>query len=239
MFEPIYQFLDKIGYPHPIHPTEVHMPIGLVVSALVFFVIALLFKRQALSRTSRHCIILAFIWTFPTMLFGYMDWQHFYAGAWLFPIKMKIILACVLVVLLCVSVVAGRKLGAESKVLLVMYGLCFLTVVALGYFGGQMVYGDRSPHTSLQGYPVGQKIFKADCSGCHPQGGNIINPNLPLKSAPQLADFNTFLAFTRKPSRPDGSKGIMPPFPPSKISDQQERELYDYIVIVLQKAGTP
>jgi uncharacterized membrane protein len=215
------------------------MPIGLVVSALVFCVIALLFKREALARSARYCIILAFIWTFPTMLFGYMDWQHFYAGAWLFPIKMKVILAWALLVLLCVSIIASRKLGAESKAVLVMYGLCSLTVVVLGYFGGQLVYGGRSLHTSLQEYPVGQKIFKDNCSGCHPRGGNIINPNLPMKSAPQLADFNTFLAFTRKPLRPDGSIGIMPPFPASKISDQQQRELYEYIVKVLQKAGTP
>jgi uncharacterized membrane protein len=229
MFEPIYQFLDKIGYPHPIHPTEVHMPIGLVVSALVFCLVALLFKRVELARSARYCIILAFIWTFPTMLFGYMDWQHFYAGAWLFPIKIKIILACVLEVLLCVSVIAGRKLGAESRAVLMMYGLCFLTVVALGYFGGQLVYGGRSPDTSLQKYSVGQKIFKDNCNGCHPQGGNSINPNLPLKSAPQLADFKTFLDFTRKPRRPDGSTGIMPPVPTSKISDHQERQLYEYL----------
>jgi uncharacterized membrane protein len=239
MFDPIYQFLNRIGYPHPIHPTEVHMPIGLVLAALVFCVIALLFKRQTLARSARHCMILAFIWTFPTILFGYMDWQHFYAGAWLFPIKMKMILAWALVVLLCVSVIAGRKLGAESKAVLAMYGLCFLTVVALGYFGGQLVYGGRSLATSLQEYSVGQKIFKDNCSGCHPQGGNIINPNLPLRSAPQLADFTTFLAFTRKPVHSDGSMGIMPPFPASKISDQQERQLYEYIVNVLQKAGRP
>ncbi|MGW8188189.1 MAG: DUF2231 domain-containing protein, partial [Desulfobacterales bacterium] len=84
MFDPIYEILAKLGYSHPIHPTEVHMPIGLVVASLVFIYIAVIFRRHNLERTVRHCIVLAFIWIFPTMLFGYMDWQHFYAGAWLF-----------------------------------------------------------------------------------------------------------------------------------------------------------
>jgi uncharacterized membrane protein len=34
MFNSVYEFLGKIGYHHPIHPTEVHMPIGMVVGAL-------------------------------------------------------------------------------------------------------------------------------------------------------------------------------------------------------------
>ena len=36
MFNFVYEFLARLGYTHPIHPTEVHMPIGLLVGALIF-----------------------------------------------------------------------------------------------------------------------------------------------------------------------------------------------------------
>jgi mono/diheme cytochrome c family protein len=75
---------------------------------------------------------------------------------------------------------------------------------------------------------VGEKLFEANCRSCHPQGGNIINPKLPLRNSPQLADLDAFIAYNRNPKQPDGSKGIMPPYPPDKISDQQMRDLYNY-----------
>ena len=73
MFNFVYKFLAGLGYTHPIHPTEVHMPIGLVVGAFIFAWIALLFRRPRLTQTARYCVTLAFIWVFPTMLFGIMD----------------------------------------------------------------------------------------------------------------------------------------------------------------------
>jgi mono/diheme cytochrome c family protein len=234
MFDPIYHFLSQIGYRHPIHPTEVHMPIGLVVGAVIFASIALLFRRRNLARTARHCIILAFIWLFPTMLLGFMDWQHFYAGAWLFPIKIKLMLAVTLLILLFIAILVSSRVGEESKSALATYCLCFLTVVALGYFGGQMVYGARTP-ASPEEFQAGERIYNANCSACHPQGGNIINPNLPLRNAPQLAELSTFIDFIRNPHNPDGSKGIMPAFPVSRISDEQGNRLYEYILNVLAK----
>jgi hypothetical protein len=69
-----------------------------------------------------------------------MDWQHYFAGAWLFPIKMKLPLACVLLVLLFISIILGQKFGVESKSTLTLYTLSFLTVVFIGFFGGQLVY---------------------------------------------------------------------------------------------------
>lgn len=84
-------------------------------------------------------------------------------------------------------------------------------------------------------FRAGEALFKENCSSCHPQGGNIIDPSLRLKQAPQLADFDTFVAFTQKPMLPDGSAGIMPPFPAAKLSEQQKKDLYQYITNVLEK----
>jgi uncharacterized membrane protein len=233
MFNFVYQFLAGLGYTHPIHPTEVHMPIGLVVGAFVFAWIAVLFRRPRLATTARHCVILAAIWVFPTMLFGIMDWQHYSAGAMLFPIKVKLIFAPSLTILLWIAVILGYKKGAESRPVLAIYCACFVIVIILGYFGGQLVYGTKSPPPP-ENVKVGAEVFSANCKGCHPGGGNILKPNLPLRSAPQLAEFKTFVDFIRDPKLPDGSKGPMPAFAPEKISDRQAKELYEYIDQVIE-----
>ena len=233
MFNFVYEFLARLGYTHPIHPTEVHMPIGLVVGAFVFAWIALLFHRQKLATTARYCVILAAIWVFPTMLFGIMDWYHYYAGAMLLPIKVKLIFAPGLTILLWIAVILGYKKGAESRPVLAIYCVCFAIVIILGYFGGQLVYGVKGP-APPENLKAGAKVFSTNCKGCHPHGGNILKPNLPLRSAPQLAEFSSFEKFIRDPKMPDGSTGIMPPFAPAKISGQQARELYEYIQQVIE-----
>lgn len=228
MLDAIYHFLNEIGYHHPIHPTEVHMPIGLVVGALVFALVAGLFRRERLRLTPRHCIILAFIWIFPTMLFGIMDWQHFYGGALLLPIKVKLTVAPILAVLLFAAILLGRKYGATSGKVLPVYFLCFFCVVTLGYFGGELIYGGKAV-PSPEAFQAGENIFSTDCSACHPHGGNVIDPARPVLNSPKLEDLNTFLAWIRHPKAP------MPPFPDSKISDAQGKELYSYIMNVLER----
>lgn len=198
MFDSIYLFLQSIGYPHPIHPTEVHMPIGLVVGALVLSLVAAMFKKEKLAEAARYAVILAFIWSFPTVLFGFMDWQYFYSGAWFFPVRMKLTLAPLLILLLGTSILLGHKYGPGSKSVMFFYALSFCTVVALGYFGGQLVYSGWTP-TAPKQYEAGEGLFKSNCSGCHPEGGNIVQSNLPVVNAPQLADFDTFVAFIRNP----------------------------------------
>ena len=229
MFNSVYEFLARLGYTHPIHPTEVHMPIGLTVGALVFAYVAVIFKRPKLERAAWYCTILAFIWIFPTMLFGYMDWQHFYAGAWLFPIKVKLTVAVILAALLLIAIFIGHKKGADSKAALTVYSLCLLAVVVLGYYGGDLTYGGKPTATPVE-YTAGEQIFTANCSACHPKGGNAIMPNLPLVGSSKLASVDALLAFVRDPKLPDGKPGPMPPIDPSKVSDNQLKALYDYIV---------
>ena len=162
MIDAVYVFLNKFGYHHPIHPTEVHMPIGLVVGALIFALLAFLFHRQKLLLTPRHCILLAFVWVFPTMLLGYMDWQHFYGGAWILPIKVKLVVAPCLTILLAAAVYLGRKYGATSLKVLPVYFLCFCSVVILGYFGGQLVFGAKEPALHKE-YTPGLEIYSRYC----------------------------------------------------------------------------
>ncbi len=82
MIELLYQVLEKIGYFHPIHPPLTHIPMGLVFGAFTFALVALLFRRTILPQLAyNRIILLALVLAFPTILFGYTDWQHFYEGA--------------------------------------------------------------------------------------------------------------------------------------------------------------
>jgi uncharacterized membrane protein len=232
MLDGIYKLLNAIGYHHPIHITEVHMPIGLVVAALVFSLVALLFRRPYLEKVSRYCFILAFIFMFPTILFGIMDWQYYYNGSWLYDIKMKLILASILLLLLGIGIFLNRRGQAPPVRIIPIYFLSFLTVVALGYYGGELVLGGRSPYIPPE-FREAASIFDAQCGMCHPGGGNIANPKLPLRNAPQLASFQAFLRQIRDPNLSNGESGTMPPISEDELSDEDAWELYQFILHVM------
>lgn len=161
------------------------------------------FERPGLVPSAYHVLFIAFFFWFPTVLFGYLDWQRYYAGAMLHPIVMKLILVGLLFVLLGAGLILGARKNPDARVMALIYTLSFATVATLGCYGGQLVYTGATPagpHANL----AGERLFDANCSGCHAHGGNSIAPNLPLRGAPQLADPAQFVAFLRTPgpSRP-------------------------------------
>jgi mono/diheme cytochrome c family protein len=238
MIEFIYQMLASIGYRHPLHPPVTHLPVGMVMGVFLFAVGAWWWRRPALAQTARHCTVLAIIGLFPTVLLGTLDWQHRYAGAWLFPIQVKLVLAGVLLVLLTIGLIAQRKAGESAARSMVLIGLLSLTTVTgLGYFGGELVYGTTKPVAEVApaSLKAGAQIFRQTCAGCHPNGENSIKPQLAPRRAPQLAEFNLFLAYLRNPKARDGSTTSMPPFPETTLNDQQARQVYDYLVQELSK----
>ena len=87
----------------------------------------------------------------------------------------------------------------------------------------------RNPQKSAD-QTAGAKIFNANCNRCHPNGGNVIVPGLPLRGSSKLASFKSFLGWIRNPMMPDGSEGAMPAFSMRQISDQQAKMLYRYII---------
>ena len=243
MNEFFYKILATIGYTHPIHAPTTHIPVGMVIGAFIFGVVSLKFRKEKLARTANHCIALALLALVPTVIVGIMDWQHYYAGAWLFPIKMKLPLAGLLLILLVFAFSAGYKAETITKQALIIYALCLLNVTALGYFGGELVYGGRVPGkvsdattvTTDADIEAGATLYNQTCSACHPSGGNSIKKNLPLKTAPQLVTFDTFLAYIRSPKARDGSTTIMPPFPADKLSGENAQKIYQYIVQVMKE----
>jgi len=170
MLNQIYETLARIGYHHPLHPPVTHIPIGLVIGAFLFSLTAWIFNRESLAQSAKHCIVLALLSVPPAVLFGLMDWQHFYAGALLLPIRIKMVLATTLTILLLVAWGASRKGKRNMSRLTAVYGLCLVTVMALGLFGGELVYGVRDGATAPIDTPLvrqGSDLFGQRCSVCH------------------------------------------------------------------------
>jgi uncharacterized membrane protein len=238
MLDKLYHSLEAIGYDHPIHPSTVHIPIGLLVGAMVLSLAALVFRRPSLAQAARYCMILALLFTLPTIILGIMDWSHYYNDLWLHAIKVKIVLSGILLVLLGLGVFVGRE-GVRLRVLLVpIYTLSFLTVAVLGYYGSELVYGGRAANIPAS-FAQAAAMYEANCGMCHPRGQSVMYPQLPLRNTPQLATIEQFMNQIRNPRLPDGSPGKMPPIPKDVVSDEQAWELYQYIVHVAGNRAPP
>jgi uncharacterized membrane protein len=232
MIESIYQTLAKIGYTHPLHPPATHLPAGLIIGAFIFALIAWIFNRKSLAQSARHCLILALIMAVPTILLGLMDWQYRFDGAWIFQIKMKLILGGILLFLLLVAAVYGALAGAFNKTVVALYALCMLTVIGLGYFGGELVYGPKTPAVAEDAGPVakGEQVFKQNCSVCHH------TDSTETKVGPGLMGIfkQTKFPVSGRPVTDDNFRQTlktpydkMPPF--GQLSAEQVNALLDYL----------
>ena len=254
MIDGIYNLLARVGFTDPLHAPITHIPIGLVIGAAIAFYVAVIFRKKSLQLTARHVSILAFIFVFPTILFGVMDWLHFFKGALIPPIKMKMILASCLMVLLGTGIILGAEVRVRIAPMMVIYALAVVCVVGLGWYGARLVYGNwagsqpaaeaQTPTAPAAGAPAaaaatpaapsparaGARLFAANCAACHPGGANIVAPELPLKGAKQLASQDIFVSFIRNPLMPNGSAGPMPAFSADQVSDKDAGDIYQYIL---------
>ncbi len=169
MIEIIYETLANFGYKNPLHPPMTHLPVGLILGAFIFVTGAWLFRGSNLGLSAKHCIILAFIGIFPTIVAGILDWQHRFGGAWLFPITVKLVLAGILIILVAIAISLTRKARAVTMGLVLMYAVCLVNVIVIGYFGGELVYGGKPAVAAKAEDAVssGAAIFAQNCSACH------------------------------------------------------------------------
>ena len=114
--------------------------------------------------------------------------------------------------------------GIESLILILLLSMPAYPQMHGGMMGPEGMREQRGANRSQ-----GLQVYDAFRRSCHRTGGNVIDPDLPLKDAPQFSDFKTFLKFIRAPRMPDGSHGAMPAFPPARISDQEAQALYQYL----------
>jgi len=229
--ESFYGFLNGMGFPDPPHAALVHMPIGLVMGAFVLGWVGRITGRERLFLSACDCAILALVFWFPTVLMGLTDWLHFFRGSWMVPIKMKLSLAGGLLVLLAGSTfLAFRRDAASRRIVPILYSLCLVVAVGLGWFGARLVFDGKSGAAVTAAEPkasasqaAGERIFLANCRGCHPGGGNVMDANRPLAGSPALKSPEAFLSQIRHP------RDQMPAFPAASIADEDAKALYLYV----------
>ena len=140
MIDTLYATLEAVGFTHPLHPVVVHIPMGMVIGAVLFGLAGLVWKQESLEKTAHHCATLALIFIVPTLITGILDWQGKLGGEWETLIIVKIVLGLLLTGLLTGAVILRAKGGDEKKIML-LYLLCMACAGGLGFSGGELVYG--------------------------------------------------------------------------------------------------
>jgi mono/diheme cytochrome c family protein len=102
--------------------------------------------------------------------------------------------------------------------------IIFFTIVGCVIAGNIMIFLGG---TALSA-PDGAALYANHCGACHPQGGTPMAPSLPVVGSSKMKSLAVFTEFSRNPVKSDGSKGIMPPFPKTAISDQEMKLIYEY-----------
>nr|WP_319393983.1 DUF2231 domain-containing protein [uncultured Desulfobacter sp.] len=141
MFDMVYELLSKVGFTHPLHPAFTHIPMGMVMGAVIFRFASFLPKLKMLAKTGYHCVILGLLGLFPTALTGIMDWQYRYGGEWEGLIIIKMILAVVLGIALIVVMIKDDPENPKLNWMTGLYFILILMAVGLGYSGGDLVFG--------------------------------------------------------------------------------------------------
>jgi hypothetical protein len=116
-----------------------HLPMGMAMGAFLFGLASL--RWASLTATARHCIVLGVLFVPPTIVLGFFDWLHFYDGDLEYPFKFKIALAFILPLLFIAALLAGRGERSNPRLRIVLYALCLLVAIGLGYLGGEVTHG--------------------------------------------------------------------------------------------------
>jgi len=141
MTEIIFEFLNKVGFAHPVHPALTHVPMGMVMGALTFRIVSFLPKLKFLAKTGYHCIILGLLGVFPTIFAGYLDWQHTFDGEWEFLIILKMVLAVILTIILGAIAIMDDPENPKFDKQTILYLLAMIVTAGLGFSGGELQYG--------------------------------------------------------------------------------------------------
>jgi uncharacterized membrane protein len=137
----IYSTLEKIGYTHPLHPAVVHFPIGMAMAALLFVILSSYFRKTELAPAAYYSHIFGLVTVLPSLLLGYMDWQHFFGGEVSALFIAKIVMGLTLLAAICAALLVGRKGNVGDKRFLWLSVACVVLTIAIGYCGGEIQYG--------------------------------------------------------------------------------------------------
>ena len=137
-----YDVLALAGFAHPLHPVLITMVVGPVIASFLFAAVAFFLKKPEFFKTSRQLTVVGFIFWFPTVAVGIIDWTHFYGGSTkMMEINVKLILAGILFLALLGNILLFKKGKEQPLIPLVFTLLGTLLVSGLGYYGGDIVFG--------------------------------------------------------------------------------------------------
>lgn len=144
--ESITGLFNTIFDVHPWHVPTVHFPIALTGIGLLFLLLALWQRNEAMERAAFYNVTLAALSTLVAGLTGYRDYIVRFEGDAPY-INLKIFLAITLFVLTAViAVVRWRQpevLWRPTTMVLYVAGFAasFILASALGFIGGVILYG--------------------------------------------------------------------------------------------------
>lgn len=141
MTELIFNLLEMVGFTHPLHPGLTHIPMGMVMGAFFFGLIAVGLKKTEFLQSANHCMGLGLLFIPPTIIAGLLDWQHKFEGTWETLIVIKMVLAVVITIIMGIAFQLGRKDETDPKILFALYVLCLICAAGLGFSGGELQYG--------------------------------------------------------------------------------------------------
>ena len=158
-----YDLLGLVGFAHPLHPVLITMVVGPVIASFLFAAVAFLFKKPEFYKTSRQLTVVEFIFWFPTVAVGIIDWMHFYGGSTkMTEINIKLVLAGVLFLVLLGNILLF-KAGEKKPLIPVIFMLVATGLVsALGYFGGNIVFGGEAPKAASAPAQAGSAAVNAE-----------------------------------------------------------------------------
>lgn len=142
----ITNLINTVVEVHPWHVPTVHFPIALTAVALLFLLLALWQRSEAMERAAFYNMALAAISTLVAGFTGYRDYIVRFEGDAPY-INLKIFLAITLFILTAgVTIVRWRQpevLWKPSTMVLYLgaFAASFVVASALGFFGGIILYG--------------------------------------------------------------------------------------------------
>ncbi len=146
MAELFYQLLGMIGFTHPLHPVLITMVVGPAIASFLFAALAFFFQKPDYYKTSRQLTVVAFIFWFPTVAVGIIDWIHFYGGSNnMVEINNKLVLAGVLFLVLFGNIMLFKAGQKKPLILLLLTLAATINVSLLGFYGGEIVFGKAAP----------------------------------------------------------------------------------------------
>jgi len=137
-----FPFLER----HP-HPLTVHFPIVFLLSVAFFNVLYLMTDYRPFNHTALHCLIGGILFMPVAMMTGLFTWWLNYLAKPMKPVKMKLILSCIVLVFSLMVLfwkIADPGImdtAGAARILYVLITLAFVPLMSLiGWYGAGLTF---------------------------------------------------------------------------------------------------